>query len=170
LDVCQRSALNLSIRMNVESQRGFDVRMPQGSLNDSWRGSADNTGGSETGANSNGSKDIAKLYASVNPAYRASDKCAFFMNGNTRAHLSQITTKLGIPLVNWVGGDAYILGKEVKVCPGMDDIGASNSPVVFGDGAYWMTRMVQDDLTFVQLVKEAPGLRAMRTALLRSEF
>ena len=40
----------------------------------------------------------------------------------------------------------------------MDGIGASKYPVVFGDGSYWLTRMVSDDLTRVQVVKEAAGL------------
>jgi HK97 family phage major capsid protein len=121
-------------------------------------GSANNTGGSETGANSIGSQDIAKLYYSVNEAYRNSDKAAWFMNDSTRTYLAQLVSKQGVPLVWWSGPEAYIYGRPVKICPGMNNIGASNSPVVFGDGSYWMTRCVRDDLNYVQLVKEAPGL------------
>jgi hypothetical protein len=40
----------------------------------------------------------------------------------------------------------------------MDIIGASKTPVVFGDGAYWMTRSVMDDASYVQVYKEAEGL------------
>ncbi len=121
-------------------------------------GSAGNSGGAEDGTNSVGSKDIATLYYSVNEAYRNSPKAAWFMNDSTRAYLAQIVSKQGVPLVQWQGPEAFIFGKPVKVCPGMDSIGASKSPVVFGDGAYWMTRCVMDDLTYVQMVKEAAGL------------
>ncbi len=121
-------------------------------------GSAGNTGGSENGANSIGSQDIASLYYNVNEAYRNSPKAAWFMNDGTRAYLAQIVSKMGVPLVQWQGPEAFIFGKPVKVCPGMDSIGASKSPVVFGDGSYWMTRCVMDDLTYVQMVREAVGL------------
>ena len=40
----------------------------------------------------------------------------------------------------------------------MDGIGASDHPVLLGDGSYWLTRMVSDDMTRVQVVKEAAGL------------
>src|SRR6266851_2857764 len=121
-------------------------------------GSAGNTGGSENGANSIGSQDIASLYYNVNEAYRNSPKAAWFMNDGTRAYLAQIVSKMGVPLVQWQGPEAFIFGKPVKVCPGMDSIGASKSPVVFGDGSYWMTRCVMDDLSYVQMVREAEGL------------
>jgi len=98
-------------------------------------GSAGNSGGAEDGSNSIGSKDVATLYYSVNEAYRNSPKAAWFMNDGTRAYLAQIVSKQGVPLVQWQGPEAYIFGKPVKVCPGMDSIGASKSPVVFGDGA-----------------------------------
>ncbi len=121
-------------------------------------GSAGNTGGSETSAQSIGSQDIASLYYNVNEAYRNSPKAAWFMNDGTRAYLAQLVSKMGVPLVQWQGSEAFIFGKPVKVCPGMDSIGASKSPVVFGDGAYWMTRCVMDDLSYVQMVREAAGL------------
>ncbi len=63
----------------------------------------------------------------------------------------KIVSKQRVPLVQWQGPEAYIYGKPVKVCPGMDNIGASKSPVVFGDGAYWMARCVMDDMTYVQI-------------------
>ncbi len=121
-------------------------------------GSAINTGGSETGADSIGSQDVAKLYYSVNEAYRNSPKAAWFMNDSTRTYLAQLVSKFGVPLMQWQGSESFIYGKPVKVSPGMDNIGASNSPVVFGDGNYWMTRCVRDDASYVQLYKEAPGL------------
>ncbi|MDP9159231.1 MAG: phage major capsid protein [Acidobacteriota bacterium] len=117
-------------------------------------GSAANTGGSETGTNTIGSADLAKLYASVNPAYRNNEKTAWFMNDSTRGYLAAVVTKQGVPLINWYGGDAFILGKPVKICPSMDNLGNGTNPIVFGDGAYWMTRIVMDDATYVQAYRE----------------
>jgi len=121
-------------------------------------GSSSNTGGAETAANSIGSKDIATLYYSLNKAYRNSPKAAFFMSDDTLVYLAQLVNKQGNPLVQWQGPEAFIFGKPVRVAPSMDGIGASKYPVVFGDGSYWLTRMVSDDLTRVQVVKEAAGL------------
>lgn len=122
------------------------------------KGSAANSGLTETGTNSIGSQDIASLYFSVNEAYRSSPKCAWLMNDNTRAYLASIITKNGIPLINWQGQEGFILGKPIRVCPSLDSIGASNIPVVFGDCSRWLTRCAVDDNTYVQLVTEATGL------------
>jgi HK97 family phage major capsid protein len=121
-------------------------------------GSAGNTGGTEDGTNSIGSEDIAKLYYSVNEAYRSQPKASFFMNDSTRAYLSRIVNKMGAPLVHWQGPEAFIFGKPIRISPSMDGIGVSKYPVVFGDGAYWLTRKIVDDNSYVQLVKEAAGL------------
>jgi len=121
-------------------------------------GSSDNTGGSETGTNSIGSQDIAKLYYNTNSAYRNAPKAAFFMNDSTLVYLAQLVNKMGNPLVQWQGSEAFIYGKPVRVCPSMDSIGASKYPVVFGDGAYWLTRKVQDDETYMKVFTETPGL------------
>jgi HK97 family phage major capsid protein len=120
-------------------------------------GSAVNTGGSEDSTNSIGSKDMAKLYHAVNPAYRNNPKTAFFMNDSTLLYLAQLTNKVGAPLVEWDGPDAWIYGKPVRISPSMDNIGPSNHPVIFGDGAYWLSRNVVDE-SFVQIFKEVPGL------------
>ena len=122
-------------------------------------GSSANTGGSETGANSIGSKDIAALYFSVNQGYRVQPKAAFLMNDNTRLYLAQITTKQGLPLVMWNSdGTATIFGKPVVVCPSMDDIGASKVPVIFGDLSYWVTRIGMEEASYIQIFKETSGL------------
>jgi HK97 family phage major capsid protein len=120
-------------------------------------GSAVNTGGTEDSTNSLGSKDIAKLYHSVNPAYRNNPKTAFFMNDSTLLYLAQLTNKVGAPLVEWDGPDAWIYGKPVRISPSMDNIGPSNHPVIFGDGSYWLSRNVVDQ-SYVQIYKEVPGL------------
>ncbi|HEY5506510.1 MAG TPA: phage major capsid protein, partial [Coriobacteriia bacterium] len=48
---------------------------------------------------------------------------------DTLAHPASANT----PLVTWVGGVPYILGKEVLECEDMPAIGAGNFPVFFGD-------------------------------------
>jgi HK97 family phage major capsid protein len=126
-------------------------------------GSAANSGGSEDATNSIGSKDIANLYYSVNEAYRSQPKAAFFMNDSTRTYLAQLVNKEGLPLVQWQGTDAFIFGKPVRISPSMQSIGAGNTPVLFGDGAYWLSRNVVDNSgdesrDYVQIVKEAAGL------------
>jgi HK97 family phage major capsid protein len=121
-------------------------------------GSSANTGGIETGANSIGSADLGKLYYSVDESYRASEKCAWLMQDSTLAYLAAITTKQGLPLVNWSAGLGYILGKRVYTSPSMDPIGVSKNSIVFGDLSYWLTRCSIDPITRVQLFKEAVGL------------
>jgi len=134
-------------------------------------GSADNTGGSEDGTNSIGTKDIAKLYYSVNKAYRNSPKAAFFMSDDTLVHLAQLVNKVGEPIVKWQGPEAFIFGKPVRISPSMDSIGAGKYPVLFGDGSYWLSRNVVDSSdesqTYVQLVKEAAGLAEKGQVALR---
>jgi HK97 family phage major capsid protein len=120
-------------------------------------GSSANTGGGEDGTSSIGSKDIAALYFSVNEAYRNNPKTAFFMNDTTRTLLAQIVTKQGLPLVEWDGPEAYIYGKPIRIAPSMDNATAGRHPVIFGDGAYWLSRNVVDE-SYVQVYKEVPGL------------
>jgi HK97 family phage major capsid protein len=106
-----------------------------------------------------GSRDIAALFYSVTKAYRNNLKSAFLMNHGTLTYLAQIVNKKGLALVQWQGPDAFIYGKPGRIAPSMDDIGASNVPVIFGDGAYWLTRNVipnKDDN--VSLIEETPGL------------
>lgn len=119
-------------------------------------GSSANTGGTETGANSLGSADFAAAFSALDAAYLASPKCAWLMNNKTLGYLMFIVTKLGLPFINFVGGTPSILGIPVKICPSMDNIGASNTPVVLGDLSYWATRLVIDDQTGVAAYTEAP--------------
>jgi len=130
-------------------------------------GSAENTGGSESGVDSIGSKDLAALYLSVNEAYRVSPKAAFFMNDTTRLYLLQLVTKFGKPLIEVRDGVETIYGKPVRISPSMQNIGAGNIPVLFGDGSYWLSRNVIDDNSYVQVVKEATGLAEKGLVALR---
>jgi len=121
-------------------------------------GSSANTGGSETGATSVGSADIANLFYALDEAYRDSDKTCWLMTSGTLGKLATIVTKMGLPLVNWQGPEAFILGKPVRISPSMQAIGSGNVPIVFGDLTYFVVRCAIDEQTRVQLYKEAPGV------------
>jgi len=108
----------------------------------------------------------------VDKAYRNSPKAAFFMSDDTLVYLAQLVNKMGAPIVKWQGPEAFIFGKPVRISPSMDSIGAGNYPVLFGDGAYWLSRNVvdnsgDDSLTYIQLVREAPGLAEKGLVALR---
>jgi HK97 family phage major capsid protein len=117
-------------------------------------GSANNTGGAETGTTTIGSADIASLYFQVNEAYRQSPKCVFVMNDSTMQYLATLVTKQGLPLVSFTAGIPTIMGKRVCVSPSMPVLGASNVVVLFGDFSYWCSRIVTDDLTRIRVLKE----------------
>jgi HK97 family phage major capsid protein len=121
-------------------------------------GSAANTGGAETGVNSIGSADLAALYFSVNSAYRASSKCAWLMADSTLQYLSKIVDKQGHPIVKLAEGLPTIMGKVVRVSPSVPAIGSNAITALFGDFSYYYVRIVTDDLTRIEVVKEAPGL------------
>jgi HK97 family phage major capsid protein len=121
-------------------------------------GSSKNTGGAETGATSVGSADIANLFYALDEAYRDSPKCAWLMSSGTLGKLAAITTQQGLPIVQWQGPEAWILGKPVRISPSMPSIGAQNIPILFGDLSYFCVRCSVDPITRVQLYREAPGL------------
>jgi HK97 family phage major capsid protein len=121
-------------------------------------GASTNTGGAETGANSLGSEDFAAALSNLDDAYTNSSKCAWLMNKKTLATISSIVNKFGdlLNLVKYVDGQPEIFGIPVKICPSMDSIGASKTPVVLGDLSYWATRLVGQ--VTATLYREAPGL------------
>jgi len=120
-------------------------------------GCSETTGNvSQTGANSIGNSDLSNLYYAVDAAYRASDKCAFWMNDNTAQFLSKVLDKFGRPLLNLQAERLVLMGKPVRISPSMDDIGSSKSPVAFGDFSFWITRNVVDG-NYIKLFKETPG-------------
>ena len=117
-----------------------------------------NDGLGENGQASVGSSDLANLYSSVDPAYRIGPQVAWLMNDNTFAYLQALVTKQGLPLVSFYDGAQRILGKPVKICPSMDNLGSAGHPIAFGDLSYFAVRCVRDANTYVRVVKEAPGL------------
>lgn len=123
-------------------------------------GSADNTGGSESGATTLGSADFAAAAENLDQAYVDSPKCAWLMNRKTLIAVSSIINKFGnqLNLVQYVDGQPFIYGIPVKICPSIDNLGASNVPVVLGDLTYWCTRLVVDEKAGLMVYREAPGL------------
>ena len=120
-------------------------------------GSSANTGGSETGANSLGSKDIANLFFSLPAPYRRSSKFAFIMNSTTALYLSGVLDKMGRPLLD-LDDELMLLGKQVLIDESMDNIGASNVPVIAGDLSYWVTRVVTGSSMYLQRYTQGVGL------------
>jgi HK97 family phage major capsid protein len=123
-------------------------------------GSSSNDGGSNTGANSLGSIDFKNALDQLDDAYAQSSKCAWVMNRKTLNTLSNQSDKYGniVRLVQWNDGVPSIFGIRVKVSPGMQSIGASQTPVVLGDFTYWATRLVCDDMCGIAVYTNAPGL------------
>jgi HK97 family phage major capsid protein len=127
-------------------------------------GSASNTGGAETGANSIGTADYANAYQALDQAYLNSDKCRWFMNLKTLGKLLAMTDKYGSPIgqpfLTFNDGVPSILGIPVAICPSMQDIGASANPVVLGDGSYFGVRLTTeaDGLSGMRIYTQAPNL------------
>jgi len=122
-------------------------------------GSAANDGGSNTGANSLGTPDLQAAVSALDSAY-IGPSTRWLMNHKTFAALSGQLDKYGnvLNLVRYVDGEARIFGIPVAICPSMDDIGASKTPVVLGDLSYWATRVINDETSGLVVYKEAPGL------------
>lgn len=124
-------------------------------------GSSANTGnGSETGANSIGSADLAGALSKLNPAYIGPKTC-WGMNWSTLNTLRGLVSKQGTPLdiVRDTDNGPTIYGLPVKIAPSMDNISASANPIVLGDYSYFATRIVTaDDMMGIKSYTEAPGL------------
>jgi HK97 family phage major capsid protein len=164
-------ASRLARGIGVNLLTGDGINKPLGLLNAlsnigvtpvSAIGSAGNTGGSETATNSVGSADFASLVADVDSAYLDSPKVAFIMNRKTLGYVNALTDKMGHPvnIVTYVDGKPFILGYPVKISPSMPNIGASETPVIFGDFQYWATRLVtMDGENFgIKVYREADNL------------
>jgi len=119
-------------------------------------GSGKNTGGTETGATSVGWTDLINLRTSVDPAYRATPKCAWLMNDDSIAFLDSILDKQGRPIIRPHYDDQgrrILMGFPVRNSPSMPSIGASATPIAFGALGYFVLRLV-DTETQVQVYTE----------------
>jgi HK97 family phage major capsid protein len=108
------------------------------------QGSSSNTGGSETGANSIGSADVSKLFFAVPAPYRNSDKCYWLMNDSTAMYLSTLVSKMGTPILDLNAPVLNLMGRPVKIDNNMPSIGASQTPLAFGNFGFWATRYAVD--------------------------
>ena len=113
---------------------------------------------SPSGETQVGYQDLLALRKSVDPAYRASGKCAWLMNDDTLTALDSLTDKDGRPIVRplYVNGQRILLGYPVGICPSLPDIGAGATPILFGGVGYFVVRTVKDAGRLVRL-SEAPG-------------
>lgn len=118
-------------------------------------GSAANTGGSETGANSIGSADLYRLFHSVDRAYRSD--AVFAMNDSTLLAIDSLIDKMGRPLLNIRDGIPSLLGKRIVVCPSVPSIAPASNPVVFYNPTYFVQRRVISS-PYLRLFREANGL------------
>jgi len=120
-------------------------------------GSAESTGGTETGSNSVGVSDLAALYYGVDQRYRHSAQAAFIMSDDTARRLQSIVNKFGGILWDVRDGVDRIFGKPVLIDPNMQNVGPSNIPVVFGDLGYWLTHCATPS-SYIQRYTEAQAL------------
>ncbi len=127
-------------------------------------GSAANDGSAATGTNSLGTDDFASAFQTLDPAYLASPKVAWAMNMKTLGKLMSTKDKYGRPVFP---DSTQILGIPIKICPSMDPIGSSRTPVILGDWSYWATRYVFDEANGIVRFTEAPGLIDQGNAALK---
>jgi HK97 family phage major capsid protein len=123
-------------------------------------GSAANDGSANTGANSLGSPDFSAALEQLDSAY-IGDRTRWLMNQKTLATLSGQLNKFGdiLSLVKYIDGVPTIFGIKCGICPSMDDIGASNIPVVLGSCDRWITRLISDTVgAGLKTFSEAPNL------------
>jgi len=108
-------------------------------------GSAESSGGSETGTNSIGYSDLVRLEHSVDPSYRRAGK--FMFHDQTLSRLKRIIDKFGRPL--WVpgmkeGAPDTINGYGYVINQSVSQIAPSSTTVVFGDLKKFLVRRVKD--------------------------
>jgi HK97 family phage major capsid protein len=116
-------------------------------------GSSSNTGGSETGGTSVGTKDLVALMKAVDPAYRESGSARWVMNTNTLAALDSLLDNNGRPVLPavYVDGVRVLFGFQVAVCPSMPNIGVNATPIAFGDTRYLVIRTVEGNVVLNRL-------------------
>ncbi len=117
-------------------------------------GSAESTGGTQTGANSIGYSDLVNLEHSVDPSYRRRGKYMF--HDLTLSSIKRIIDKYGRPL--WApgitsGDPDRINGYEYVINQSMPQIAAAANTVVFGDLNKYLVRKVKNSMT-VQKITE----------------
>ena len=92
--------------------------------------------------------ELFALMSSVDTAYAMSPGAGFLMTWDTYLAVRQIAT-VGGELAPYTTPDGRpaIMGKPVYFCPGMDQIGASKVPIIFGDLSRHAIRAVTDSFS-----------------------
>lgn len=118
-------------------------------------GSGANTGGSEDGSTSIGTKDLIALRTSVDPAYRSAGKVGWLMNDNTLAFLDSLLDKQGRPVIKqiYVNGQRMLMGYPVGISPSLPNIGPGATPMLFGALGYFAVRKVKGEGRLLRLAE-----------------
>lgn len=145
-------ALRLARKLNLDFTVGTGTGQPRGIVTAvlatgatvTAQGSAVNDGGSETGANSVGFRDLLSLVHAIDPLYRQGAK--FMFADSTLLALGNELDKYGRPL--WqtslqVGAPDTVLGYPFYINPDMAAIDTGNATVLFGQLSKYMIRRVK---------------------------
>jgi HK97 family phage major capsid protein len=120
-------------------------------------GAASNTGNTaDTASGSVGYADLVALRTSVSPAYRIGPRVGWMMNDGTLFALDSLPDKVGRPLLPQIynaEGRRMILGYPVFLSPSFPSIGPSQTPIAFGNFAYYITRLVKESM-LVRILQE----------------
>ena len=128
-----RLAIRLARVFNQKFTNGTGVAEPSGlitlaAVGADAIGSSGNSGGSETGATSIGTADLAALEKSVDPAYR--NNASYMMHSDTLGLLRQVVSKSGLPVFPGLqlGGIDTIFGYPLVVNNSMSALSANRTP------------------------------------------
>lgn len=161
--LADRFAIRFGRAYERDCTNGTGVGQPTGIITDVLasgavpvvaNGSAESSGGLETGVNSVGYTDLVRLEHSVDPAYRRGAK--FMLRDTTLGKLKQILDKFGRPL--WTpgvkdGAPDTLIGYEYVVNQHMPAIAASANTIVFGDLKKFVIRKVKGAMYVQRLVE-----------------
>lgn len=126
------------------------------------QGSSGNTGGSETGQTTVGSKDLNSIMTSLDASTR--QRGAWYLHPSTLDYFQSLVDKQGRPLISYrksyydedESKYPVLLNRPVCVSPSFSPMGASVNSIVYGVPNYFITRFVKD--AYWQRFTEAQNL------------
>jgi len=125
-------------------------------------GSSDTDGSHADGSDSVGYGDLLNLMDALDPAYIASEKCGWVMSFGTLIQLMKVKDQVNRPVFHFKtnsNGDLTLFEKPIRICPSMQAIGTSGSPVVgnipiiFGDLGRFVVRQVGDSMAMIRSIE-----------------
>jgi HK97 family phage major capsid protein len=134
----QEMAKQLSAGLNLAITSGSGVKQPKGIL-------ADAASAAGAKATSISFDDLLTLMTAVDASYW--NPASFMMNPNTFVKLAKIKGSDGQYIMNPVvqaGFNPVLYGHKVVLNSDMPDIGASTTPIIFGDLSKYKLRIVRD--------------------------